>query len=64
MCLVSLCSYAYALEECRERDLAEQVANKTLAMNKKTPIATHALCECSTCETFLSCISIIDAYNS
>ena len=50
LCL--LVSYSFGLEECRERDLAEQVARKALAMNKKNPFASHALGE-SQCRTYI-----------
>lgn len=40
-----LYSYAFALEECFERGSAERVAKKALAINKKTPLATHTLGE-------------------
>ena len=39
------CSYSYALEECRERALAEEVARRALTINKTTPFATHAMGE-------------------
>lgn len=38
-------SYGYALEECKERGLAEEVARRALAINKTTPFATHAMGE-------------------
>jgi hypothetical protein len=38
-------SYGYALEECRERSLAEDVARRALTINKTTPFATHAMGE-------------------
>ena len=43
--LVHKLSYGYALEECRERTLAEEVAGRALAINKTTPFATHAMGE-------------------
>ncbi len=36
-------SYGFALEECRERDKAEEVARRALAIDKRTPFATHAM---------------------
>ena len=38
-------SYGFALEECRERDKAEEVARRALAIDKRTPFATHAMCK-------------------
>ena len=38
-------SYGFGLEECRERDLAEEVTKKALAMEKENAFATHALSE-------------------
>ena len=38
-------SYGFGLEECRERDLAEEVTKKSLAMEKENAFATHALSE-------------------
>jgi hypothetical protein len=38
-------SYGFGLEECRERDLAEEVARKSLAMDRRNAFATHALSE-------------------
>ena len=36
-------SYGFGLEECRERDFAEEVTKKSLAMASKNAFATHAL---------------------
>ena len=36
-------SYSYALEECRERELAEKVAKRALTINKRAPFAIHAM---------------------
>ncbi|XP_064398279.1 tetratricopeptide repeat protein 38-like isoform X2 [Halichondria panicea] len=38
-----LAFYGFALEECRERGKAEEVARKALAMDRRTPFATHAM---------------------
>ena len=38
-------SYGFGLEECRERDLAEEVTKKSLAMDGRNAFATHALSE-------------------
>ena len=41
----TLFSYGFGLEECRERDLAEEVTRKSLAMDRRNAFATHALSE-------------------
>ena len=38
-------SYGFGLEECRERDLAEEVTRKSLTLDKRNAFATHALSE-------------------
>ena len=40
-----LCSYAFGLEETNYRGKAEEVAREALAMNQKTPFASHAMGE-------------------
>ena len=46
-------SYAFSLEECRERDLGERAARRALTLNKNNPFATHAMGKWSHC-TFIS----------
>lgn len=38
-------SYGFGLEECRERDIAEEVTKKSLAMESRNAFATHAMSE-------------------
>ena len=44
-CACTLCSYAFGLEETNFRGKAEEVAREALAMNQKTPFASHAMGE-------------------
>ena len=36
-------SYAFSLEEGKERELGEKAARKALALNKNNPFAVHAM---------------------
>ena len=37
--------YAFAVEECNERERAEKILRRALDLNKETPFAYHAMCK-------------------